>query len=415
MSYKFNCFIAVACLMLTANSASARPWYVTPGLLMTAGYDDNPALNSFFDSGEPDTGRILSGSSPFATFGGDIRLGSESESDLIAFDLAATARRFSDAQELDSEFFLASALYEKNGINNDYGIVTGYTSDSRLETQLIDTGIISEDYNRNEFYFRPTLTTRFSPLWVGDFALGYSDVKYDQGPEDEGIGTDFVDFENVFGSARLNRIISERLSVFGFADFSRYQPTELTFVGLKRDDFMSLQLGVDYDVSEQLRFHISAGPGRTNSDVFGFEDAFKFSNPVYDASLSYTGERNTFEASYFRTFETTGDGSLALTERFVFIWIRPETFGGTMRIPVNYVKRDPERAAELGLDVVARDYFQLAPVIEWLITPAFSLSAQIRYRDVKRTTVLSNITSRGDSTAFIIGARYYFGQRRISY
>lgn len=298
MSYKLNRFIVVACLMLLANSAIARPWYVAPRIQMSAGYDDNPALNSFFDSGVPDTGGVISGSSPFAIIGGDVRLGSESESDLIAFDFLATARRYSDAPELDSEYFLGSALYEKNGLNNDYGIATGYTSDSRLETQLIDIGIIDADYNRNEFFFRPTLTTRFSPLWVGDFALGYSDVKYNEPPEDERI-TDFTDFEVFSGLARLNRTISERLSVFGFVDFSHYRPTEPAFFGLTRDEFSSIQLGFDYSVSEQWSFHLSAGPGRTNSDVFGVEETFKFTGPVYDAGINYTGERNIFDASYF--------------------------------------------------------------------------------------------------------------------
>lgn len=417
ISNKRNCFFVVACLMLTANSAIARPWYVEPRVQVSAGYDDNPAMDTFFDSDAdiPEGERIIYGSSPFAIIGGDIRLGSESESDLIAFDFEAIARRYSDVPVLDSERLLASALYEKYGINNDYGLVAGFASDSSLETLLIDTGRFNENVARNTFFIRPTLTTRFSPMWVGDFELGYRDVTYDESEEEEMIGPDYIDFEDFGGSARLNRIISERLNIFGLAEFLHYRPTELTFIGLERDNFAAIQLGIDYQISEKLGFYVSGGPGRTNSDVFEIEETIKFTGPVYSAGIDYSGERNTVAASFVKTFRSSGDGSLALAQTYSIAWIRSDTFGGTLTIPVSYLKREPKRAEELGLDVLAYDLYELAPAIEWQINPDFSISAEIRYREQKRRTVLSNITSHGDSTAIIIGASYYFGQKRISY
>ena len=415
-----NRLITVALSLLFISSASARPWYIEPQLELSAGYDDNPGLEtvSISDSetdSSIDTSSLISDGGPLAYIGGEIRLGSETESDLIAFDFAALARRYNNAPELDSEYLLASALYQKTSLRHDYGFEVGATKDSTLETELLDTGRFNQDVDRQEIFIRPTLTSRFSQLWMGDFELGYSDISYDERTNSDGSSL-FVDYEDVSGSAQIDRILSDRLQVFGLAEFLLYRPTEVVgLIGVERDDFAGIQLGFEYDINELLLFTISAGRGYTKTDLAEVEETIKHNSPIYNASMEYAGERTGFAFDYSRTFESSGGGSLTLTETFSFSLSRPETFGGLLSFPISYIVRDPERAESVGIEAETRDYFELAPRISWDLTQQLTISAEIRYRDQELGTTSSDLTSHVTSTAAILGLNYDFGQKRISY
>lgn len=410
--YKRISFIVVAFLMLIASGANARSWYVEPQLNLSAGYDDNPRLESDLD---PNIDGLRTDGGPLVYAGGDIRLGSETDSDLLAFDFAVLVRRYDNSPELDSEYFRAAVLYQKAGIRNDFGIDAGVLTDSTFETELNDTGRLNSDVDRQEAYIRPTLTTRFSPLWSGDFALGYRDVTYDASTDDAGFDN-FVDFEDFDGSFQLNRRVSERFSVFGLLEFLQYRPTEsLGRIGLEKDDFKSVQLGLDYNLGEQLIFSLSAGRGYTDTDLVELEETIEYDTPIYAAGLEYTGQRNTIGADYSRTFESSGGGSLRLTQRFTFTWSRLRTLGATLSFPVSYINRDPDRADTVGVIAGTRDYYELAPSLDWEISQNLFLSALLRYRQEEIGISVSDVARDSDSTAIIFGVRYDFGRKRISY
>lgn len=421
--YTRNIFIAVV-LVLSVNSASARPWFAHPSISLSAGYDNNPTLEVDPEEVDPDSNitdieldpEAVSESDQFedidnqsfGLIGGDVRIGSETGSDLIAFDFAAIARRF-NASELDSEYLKASALYKATGMNHDYGFEAGVTTDSTLETELEDTGRLEENLDRDAVYVQSDLKSRFSPKLIGDFSLSHREVSFDGGT-----GT-FIDYKELTASAKLNRIISERLSTFGLLEYLRYRPmNEIQLGDNKEDDFTGIQIGFNYNLTEPLALSLSAGRGFTETEQLGEEESVSISenNTIYNVGLSYTGDRNSLDANYSRTFESSADGGLSQNESFSIGVIRPETLGGTFRLQASYITRDPIQGEA---DPETRDYYAITPSIVWQLNQNLSLSTQLQYREQETTDTNLDLTDHADATSVLVGMRYDFGRKRISY
>ncbi len=403
----------ISVALVYSYSAKARPWYVEPGVALSAGYDDNPTLRSDAVADlVDDVGQIdLIEDESFALVSGDIRLGSDSESDLIAFDFAAIARRYNDS-DLNSEYLRTTALYQKNGEKQDYEIEVGFSRDTTLETELEDTGLLEFNVDRDQRFIRSSLVSRFTQSLIGEFDLGYRDVSFDGGTDD------FTDFEDLAGSAKLDRIISERMSLFGLAEFLRYQPTGTVGPGeIERDDFSSLQLGINYNLTQQLALSISAGRGFIDTELSNNTDAgadgtssFSENSTIYSVGLGYEGQRNSIDAVFSSTFDSSADGGLSETERLTIALTRPETLGGTLNLQAAYVNRDPVRG-----ETESRDYYVINPNIVWQINQNLSLLAEVQYREQELTDTTTNVSEQADSSSAIVGLRYDFGRKRISY
>lgn len=408
-AYTRNISIVAMILMLTGNSAYARPWFAEPSVSLSAGYDDNPTLETDSAVNLNDDSVLLDdfGDQSFAIVGGNIRFGSETGADLIVFDLGATARRYNDS-ELDSESADISALYQKNGINNDIVLTAGFSRDSTLETELEDTGRLEENADRDEVFIGSTLTSRFSDRWGGEFVLGYSDVSFDSNTTDR-----FTDFEELTASAQLGRIVSQRLTVFGLVNYTSFMPTGFIDVGeIEQDDFTSVQLGINYNVTEPLVLLLSAGRGFIDTEQVGENGINDFSgnSTVYNIGLDYTGKRNTIGTNFSNSFDSSADGGLSETQNFGLSLSRPETMGGTFVIRAAYISREPIQG-----ETQSREYYELAPRISWEINQEFTVSTEVRYREQEIDDTVAGLTDRADSTSITIGLRYDFGRKRISY
>lgn len=399
--------LSIVVMVLSASSASARPWYAEPAISLSAGYDDNPTLLSASELADTTRQPEAIDNQSFALLGADVRLGSETDFDLLAFDFAVIARRYNES-ELDSEFARAAAMYEKRGIKQDYGFEAGFSRDSTLETELEDTGILEFNVDRDERFVGTNLTSRFSELLTGDFALEYRDVSFDSSTDT------FTDFEDFGGSARLSRIITERFDVFGEVGYLRYLPTDLVEPGdIQRDDLVSLQFGIDYDLTEQVALTLSAGQAYLDTDRLGEDGqtvSFSDNNPVYNLGLDYVGQRNTVAAAFSKTFDSSADGGLSETQSFSLGFSRPEVLSGTLNIRAAYITRDPVRG-----ETDSRDYYALTTGFVRQINQNLSLFAELEYREQEENNSVADITERADASSATIGLRYDFGRKRISY
>lgn len=404
-------YLTVIVLLLITNSVNARPWFARPGLTMTLGYDDNLTLesdavtelnnDSFVDD---DADNI--GDQGFVFIGGDVRFSSETGGDLIAIDLSASARRYNES-DLDSETFDISALYNRDGIKNSIALEAGFLRASTIETELEDTGVLEENFNRDEVFIDSELTKSISEQWEGVFTLGYNDVSFDTN------SGQFTNYEQYKASAKLNKIFSERLTAFGLINFTSFKPTELVEVNqIEQDDFTSVQLGVNYNLTEQLVGLISVGRGFIDTNQFEENGSVSFSETttVYNLELNYTGERNTIGAVFSNTFDSSADGGLSETQSFSLLFNRPETFGGVFGIKALYILRDPIRG-----DTSTRDYYQLASGMSWEISQNFTVSSLVRFREQEIEDADTNIVNSADSSSITVDLRYDFGRKRISY
>ena len=406
--------IAIYAISLT-NVAVARPWFIEPVVLFSAGYEDNPFLIADEEEIAIDGDSEIedTGSQSFGEIGGRIRLGTELESDLIAFDAAAFARRYDDSI-LDTERFFASFLYNNLGLVHDWGFETGYVERTSISSFIADpTGTIGfDEFGRfrgdrdiQEIYIRPSLTSRFSTNLLGEGTFRYRDVTFDE-PIDT--TTDYEDFQLNY---QLRQTVSERTSVSGLVNVLLYRPTEpVTTLGeIDEEDVTDVQIGFDYIAAENLTLFLSAGAGYRETTLLGLEGVSRFTDtiPTYNASVNYTGLRNTFSFIYNRGFESIGGGGLSERERFSFVYSRAETLGGELGLDAYLLKRDSTPLEP------ERDLFYISPRILWDINANLSLSFRIQYRQDEIFDDADNSINDADSTAYLIGVTYDWGRRSL--
>ena len=396
-------------LIFVSNSAMARQWFIEPEVQLSGGYEDNPSLVSDSDIA---AGADEEDSESFGELGVRLRLGSEQESDLIAFDAAAFARRYDDS-DLDTDRLLAALLYEKSGQKHDLRLRTGYVErnsvssflgDPAADIVLDDSGRFSDDRDQEEFFIRPVLISRYSASWLGRLSAGYRDVSFDE-PVDRS-----TEFEEFIVGYELRRILSERTSVYGNLNLLLYRPTESIELGeVVEENTADLQFGVDYLASERVTLFFSAGPGYFETDVLTIEGerSFDDTTQVYTGGIVFTGQLSSFTASFSSGFESVGIGAgVTESERFTIGYSRSDIFGGEFGFRASYLSRDPV----LGL-TSEREYFSLTPSMAWDINQNLSLVFSIQYREEEIFELADNSTDTADSTVYRIGARYNWGRK----
>ena len=411
-------FGVVIYLAIATNYAMARQWFIEPEVLIAGGYEDNPFFVTDIEDvviADP-AGTNETGGQGFGEFSGRIRLGSESESDLIAFDAAAFTRRFFEDSILDNDRLLATFRYDRTGLKHDGGIVTGYVKRNSISSFLGTPGsdIVLDDFGRfrgdrdqEELFVRPSLTSRFSTSLVGVLSAGYRDVTYDE-PVDTS-----TEFEEFVAQYQLRQTLSERTVLHGTAGVLLYRPTEPVDVGeVEEANFLDLLLGVDYIASERATLFFAAGPGeveRERLEPGGGRVNFSESTEVVSAGIRFTGERSEFTANYSKGIESVGlSGGVTDAERFSFAYSRPETFGGDFGIAARYLKREP-----VDVLTLEREYFTVTPSMSWSINQYLSLLASIQYRHEEIIDEITGLSDTADSTIYRVGARYAWGRKLI--
>lgn len=397
-------------LMLSTADTFARDWYIEPLVSVSAGFNDNPRLQAPVD---PDANQAgvqtdIIEDQTIGILGGQLRFASESDADLFAVDLNLSARKYTDS-ELDSELIQAAVLYEKSGVNHDYDLELGYQQDSTVETEVLDTGNLENNVDRNILYFRPGLTSRFSDKWDGTFDLGYSDITFDavDGTEDD----TFTEYEELTGSARLTRVMSERFSLTGATSFIQFRPTENVDIGaIDKEDFVSVLLGLEYNLSERFLFTAAVGTGFTDTYILTEEGSEHSSanDPDYNVGIEYAGLRNTVGLALAQTFQSSSDGGLSQTQTATVTFSRPETLGGNFGLQLSYLKREPVQG-----DTLERDFISISPSMEWQMNESLFIFLNAEYREQDVTNTAPVLETNADSSAITLGARYDFGRKRL--
>jgi hypothetical protein len=280
------------------------------------------------------------------------------------------------------------------------------------ETAFSPFGRTQLDVDRNELFILPTLTSRFSSNWTGDFGFGYRDLEYDDP------GDSYVDYEEFNVFAELRRFISERTNLIGVVNTLFYRPKAFDELGdVEQEDAYSLMVGLDHRVNPQFGASFVVGPGSVDTTVVGTDGFLEFSDdkPVYILDLNYTGQLMYGSVNISNFFETFGDGGVSETQSTTFSISRPETLGGLFSFSATYFSRDP--ILSRGLVASGRDYYTLNPRISWDINRYLALTFDIIYREqeILETALVSDI-SRVDvarSSAIRIGVRYNWGRKVI--
>ena len=404
---------AILVFVFYAAGASARQWYYEPEIYLEGGNDNNPVLLSDESTETPESDIPTEDlrNQNFAIAGGEFRIGSESEDDSLVFALIGAARRY-EADILDSERLGASIEYDKATLRGDYSVSTGYSQDSTLETELEDTGQVQNNTNRNEFFLEPSTSFRISEVFTAELDFRYRDITFDRDITSDTESDTFIEFEEFYTVARLERRISNQLDLTGELDYLIYAPTDEVGTGILEESFTSLLLGINYRIDERNSFSLELGSGRRKTDLLAPDGSTSTqldqNNGVYRFEFEHIGLRSSLAIELGSTYDSSAAGGLTRTERTSIDYSIPLSPRNTFGLAAVYLIRNPiEGEAE------EREYFEINPYLTWEASPYLSFTFDILFRDQNLTSTVSNDSTSADSTSFTIGAVYNWGRKLI--
>lgn len=293
---------------------------------------------------------------------------------------------YSDKSVLSHTNGLLDLLFTRQYELSQLSLAGTLARDSTLESELIETGIVTSRAQRT------SLT--LSPSWVYSITerdsinLGYSYIDVSYGATTT--TSNLQDYVKKDPSITLSHEFTEKnkLSLsFGYSDYQSQTPISLTNSQYKFAT-TSAQLGFIREFSDTLNISLQAGLHKTDSSISGLvcQPLFPFpgciSVPI-ETNNSDTGSlfkatlRQAFESSQLtvelsRSLQPTADGGLAQSDRLSGGYSAKLT--PTLTSSLNMSIYQSQNSAVSGT-TNHRRYYSVTPTVTWQITERWATNA----------------------------------------
>lgn len=388
--------LLTAVLLVPNLPCKAAEWYAEPEISLRTGYNDNIRLTS--DKHDSVWEAALA---PSVTFG------VATETSGLNGDAGFAVRRFTGGSGLESSDALDREDYHLNTnafhrtLRNSFKANLDYTRDSTLDSELDQTGNVTEDRaTRERLSLGPTWTSALTELTHIELGYQYSNIDY---KDDPGIAN-LVGYEYHSGSASLVRQLTQRVQGTLAAGYSRFLP-DTDF----NSDTTSIQAGLTAKFSETLQTSFLAGQRRTTSDSFigtgfciGANPGATFpaciggiaipsgianievetTSAVFSASITKTLETGSLSASLSRSSSPSSDGELLDTTRLVLLgsYKTSETLSTSLRIEYSENETIVSRIGFVP-NQGKETFFRVTPKTTWRWQREWELAGEYQYAE----------------------------------
>lgn len=393
---------ALFVILLVHMPVEAAEWSAEPRISLRTGYNDNIRLTA-----APHDSVWESALSPAVKFG------VAKEHQGLSGDAGFAIRRFTGGSGLQSSDVLDREDYHlntdafHNTLRDSFKANLGYTQDSTLDSELDETGNVTEDRaTRERLSFGPSWSRTLTELTRLELTYEYSNVDY---TDDPGI-RDLVGYDYHVASASLLRQLTPRFQATLAGGYSSYRP-DTNF----DSDTLSLQAGLTINFSETLQGSFLAGQRQTTSDSFivdgiciGAPDStfpactggiaiptdrantqVDTTSPVYTASITKTLETGSLSASLSRSSYPGSDGELLDATRLVLSgdYKFTETLSSSLRIEYTENETIVSRVGFVP-NQDKETFFRVTPRAAWRWRQEWELAGEYQYakNDNQRAT-----------------------------
>ena len=312
---------------------------------------------------------------------------------------ASSARSTSSgrAQINRLDYFSNSALSRTDGLldltftrqyeRSQLSLAGNLTRDSTLESELIQTGVVTTRAQRTSRTLDPTWSYFITERDVINFGYSYLDVSYGNATTGG-----LLNYTEEDPSVVLTHAFSEKNKLnlsLSYSNYKSLNPVSLaTNTSQYRFTTTSAQMGFSRELSETLSVSLMAGVHKTDSSIISQDCLFVFNICFPDPNLTETNSSNTgslfkltlqkaFESSQItselsRSLQPTADGGEVQTDRLLggYNAKLSQTVSGSLNMSLYKTQ------ASTGSRTSNNSrYYSISPALSWQITEWWSANA----------------------------------------
>lgn len=366
--------IIVFFLASCAISVNAAEWKIDPALTLSGGYVDNLSMSTANEVSTAEAtltpSAIFSVATPTTGASGELR-----------FDFHRYEED-SDLNENNTQFRIDTHHRMERA---RLGMNLTYTSDTTLDTQLEETGLVFDRIRRERLIANPSWNWLMSERTSLLTSYNYIDVDYKNAS-----GTGLADYTLHNGALKLSHVLSPRASAL------------ITLAGTRSENQndvqstnSSLQAGFSYNFSETLSTALYGGTRYTEVDysstslvpIFSGTTLIGFVPLTRDVSKSDWG--GTFSANLTKKFlrgetglSASRDISNSINGQPIQVdradWKNVYRFSETLSASLNLSYYHSKSSNAVGQQV-DRNYYQARPEFSWRFRRFWYLSGSYRF------------------------------------
>ena len=329
------------------------------------------------------------------------------------------------SNSLDREDYHGDLFGFYNTLRNNWGLRLDYTKDSTLDSQLEETGLVSDRVTRHRYIFNPTWSRILTQRIRLDANYSYNQVDYSNNFQAR-----LSDYKYQRVSTGLVYELSERDSLTLQAAYADFDPE----FGADSET-ASLQAGYSREFNETLRASIFAGGRRTKTNgdetipsgfcvgsnpgaqfpecpggipvVTGFNTngiSDTSTGSIFSADITKDWQTASITMSLSRQVTPTGFGDLIDKKRAKVVGRKRLSRLLTSSLSIEYFKTEGVNTeSDVTSRRVDRELFRIIPHLRWRLTREWDLGASYEYtrqdrknseNDAKRHAAYLTLTYR---------------------
>jgi len=382
----------------TMDTSFAEDWFLYPALTLGGEYNSNVYLSVDNPTGNV-WGTIVSPS---------FSAGKETGISLTSVKALFNFIQYSDNSNLDrNEQLLDLTSRYRASEKSDWSVNGRIMRDTVLRDIVVGQNVISltddaEDTDvalvaarikRSRLTLRPQWRYQISEKWSSRIRYKFTDVSYENVA-----GSQLTDYRQHYGSIDMAYKYTERSDLFAETTIADYQAQ-----GNATDSrTYGLNVGLHYLWTNRLDGAVALGYRTTSQKnvVGSTSDSNGF---VLSGNLQRTSELGLLSLLVRRAVDPSGAGSVQ-NDQVRLRWHRKLSEKAALNFRGRYLR---SQSLSVNNTNKGRNYVELSPLLEWMLTRTWSINGSYEYRHQKR----DNITGSADSNAVFMGVSYSPGKR----
>ncbi len=382
---------AVAGSLLLSGMAMATDYSLEGVVRYNAGHDDNLQLSE-----QPD-------SSLSQTTSGRLNFSGASEQTQAGIDAQLWMRRY-NSSGFDSDDQAITTHLAHRSERNQWSLDFSAIRDSTLTSELLDSGRLESAERHEQYAVTPGWSYQLSEKDLLSLQGSYVISSYS--------GESYTDYDYWQTQLLWTHSLTERLRAFVSFDHSDYQsqalqyPDSQTYATASTEN--GLQVGGDYQLSENISASLLVGKSRSENDVqigdplnycarfsgtpqqvffplCALQDT-ETSLATYKGSIAFTRERSQFSLSASRGTEPSSNGYVQQTDQANLAWQHRAFEQGTIRLSATFGKTDASDDRSSRSREPARDFLFTTLSYTHTLSEEWSIDFSYRYRTQKYET-----------------------------
>lgn len=392
-------------LLLPPIDSTALEWSAQPSISVASDVTDNinlvPTPSGTIWSSTISPQLILSAKSPQSELNGTAQINRIDYSDKSLFSRTDGLLNLTFSRQLE---------------RSQLSFAGDVTRDSTLESELIQTGVVTSRAQRTSRSLSPSWNYYITQRDAINLGYSYLDVTYDKKTATSGL----LDYIEKDPNITLTHAFSEKNKLnlsLGYSDYKSLTPISVT-TRQYHSTTTSTQLGFSRDFSETLSVSLMAGVHKTDSrinslDCLPFfppcfpvpvETNFSNTGSLFAATLNKAFESSQLTAGLSRSLQASGNGGLIQTDRLSGSYsakLAP-TLSGSLNMSI-YQSQSSTASSNSN----SSRYYIIVPAMSWQITEWWSANTSY-------SRSLSRDANGTEATANAINLTLHYNWPKIS-